>query len=366
MQIADSNAAFTSGECRKAWLSGGSAVFLLLFLVLSPLAHAQSIPEDLRSILVDTFHFKKEELSKMQQGQPVTKIIHSDDPEDLRLMGVVLIEADQQKFIEAYKDIVHFETGKEVIRTGKFSDPPVEADLAEFHAPDLNKKDIMACRPGKCVYKLPLYAIEDLQKRVDWSAADAKQQADAIVRKLWIDYLVRYRREGNRALATYYDTPVPFSVAGGLEELAASATEAKARVPELFRYLESYPNEKPPGTEEFFYWQEAAFGLKPIVRSSHVVIEKLERPEGSRYLIASQMLFASHYFRAALELKYVCPVQTDSGKRALYFLTYQHSYVDGMTGFSGSILRRVVPGRSQASLAENLRLAKQTVEGKVK
>ncbi len=340
-------------------------VFLLRATIVTvPSARSQALPPDLRAVLVNEFHFKDADISKLQEGQPVARIIHGDAPDDIRLAGAVLIDVDSEKFIQAYKDIAHFEIGKEVIRTGTFSDPPVEADLKDFHAPDLNRKDVMACRPGKCVYKLPLYAIQDLQTKVDWSAPDARQQADAIIRTLWIGFLTRYRHEGNRALSTYYDSPEPFSVAQGLKDLTESFTVVKAKAPEMVRYLDAYPNEKPPDTEEFFYWQEAAFGLKPIVRSSHVVIERISSPEGSHYVIASQMLFASHYFRAAVEFKYVCPVVTASGKPAVYFVTYQHSYVDGMTGLSGSILRRVVPGRSQASLIENLRLAKQTVETK--
>ena len=320
------------------------------------------MPDDLRMVLVNEFHFKDTDLSKLQEGEPIARIIHGDASDDIRLAGAVLIDTDSDTFIRSFKDVVHFETSKEVIRTGKFSDPPVEEDLRDFHAPDLNKKDVMACRPGKCVYKLPLYAIQDLQKKVDWSADDAPGQADAIVRRLWIDYLGRYQRDGNAALATYYDTPTPFSVAQGLKELEGSFLVPKVTAPEFIQYLEAYPKDKPANTEDFFYWQEAAFGLKPIVRCSHVVIERLPRAGGIHYLIASQMLFASHYFRAAVEFKYVYPVRTGAGKPAVYFVTYQHSYVDGMTGVSGSILRRVVPGRSQASLVENLRLAKETVE----
>ena len=80
------------------------------------------------------------------------------------------------------------------------------------------------------------------------------------------------------------------------------------------------------------------------------------------YVIGSKMLFASHYFRAALELKGVLPVRLPSGQPAVYFLTYQRSYVDGMTGLSGAILRRVATGRSKASLVEDLQLAKDQLE----
>jgi hypothetical protein len=102
--------------------------------------------------------------------------------------------------------------------------------------------------------------------------------------------------------------------------------------------------------------------LKPVVRASHVIIQKLAQPGGLHYIIASKMLFTTHYFRAAIEFKYLYPVTAPTGQPAFYFVTYQRSFVDGMTGFTGAILRRIVPGRSQAGLIENLQLAKQHLE----
>ena len=328
-------------------------------------AHSQSIPTDLRKVLTGEFVFSENELRKVESGQPVGKLLTSASPDDLRLIGAVLIEVDSPTFIRAYKDIVHFEVGKEVRRAGKFSEPPALADLKDFHWPDLNQKDVLACKPGRCDYKLPASVMQEFKTKLDWSAHDASAQADALIRQIWIDYLNRYRQQGDRALTVYYDTESPFAVADGLKKLIDTFPVAREKLPELVRYLTQYPQAKPAGVEEFFYWQEAAFGLKPVIRTSHVIIQELPREGGSHYAIASKMLFASHYFRAGLEFKYVYPVRTSAGKPAVYFVTYQRSYVDGMTGLTGSVLRKIAPGRSQASLIENLRLAKQGLEGRV-
>jgi hypothetical protein len=76
------------------------------------------------------------------------------------------------------------------------------------------------------------------------------------------------------------------------------------------------------------------------------------------------MLFATHYFRAAIEFNYVYPVKTSTGEPAVYFIAAQRSYVDGMTGAKGAILHKIAQGRSPASLASNLELAKQNLERK--
>jgi hypothetical protein len=59
--------------------------------------------------------------------------------------------------------------------------------------------------------------------------------------------------------------------------------------------LDSDPTTLPNSTD-FLYWQETEFGLKPTIRVSHVVIQ--ERPE--LIVVASKMLYASHYFWTAL------------------------------------------------------------------
>jgi len=131
----------------------------------------------------------------------------------------------------------------------------------------------------------------------------------------------------------------------------------------MARYLESYPKDKPAGIEEFFYWQEADFGLKNVLRTQHVIIQKLPNPGDAHYAIVSKMLFASHYFRAAFEFKYIHPVRTASGQQAIYLMACQRSYVDGMTGFRGSILRKIAESRSPASMADNLVLGRKQLEG---
>jgi len=341
------------------------SVLTLVALLLSTVypSPSQSLPADLRSTLADTFHFTPDQLKRMERGEPVARLLTGDSPDDLQLIGVVLIKQRPEEFIRAYKDIAHFEVARQVRRTGKFSDPPKESDLEGFRVPDLNQKDLLACGPGNCAYKLSASVMEDLKKNVDWSAPDAEERANLRVRKLWIEYLNQYQRRGDRALAVYDDTPRSFPVAAGLKQLIGDATVVEARDPELIRYLQEYPDCRPPNTEDFFYWQEAAFGLKPVVRASHVTIQKLPQPGGAHYLVASKMLFATHYFRAAIEFKYLYPVRTTSGQPAFYFVSYQRSFVDGMTGFTGAILRRIVPGRTQASLIENLQLAKQRLEG---
>lgn len=97
------------------------------------------------------------------------------------------------------------------------------------------------------------------------------------------------------------------------------------------------------------------------MRLQHVMIEKLQLAKSvePHYAVVSKMLFASHFFRAGLEFSYVYPVRTAKGTQAVYFFIAARSYVDGLTGFKGSIVRKIVDARSPGVMVTNLELAKE-------
>jgi hypothetical protein len=279
------------------------------------------------------------------------------------MAGVVLVHVSSDAFIRAFRDIEHFEIGKEVLDTGRFGSPPTPADFEGHRLPVINKAELFACIPGNCAYKMPAQAMEDLRTKIDWTARDANARAEAMIYKLMIARLLDYQRRGDAALAVYDDSAAPYSVADGLHSLIGGEARLWSRFPELLRYAENYPIDKPADTDDFFYWQEAAFGLKQVVRLQHVIVQKIPKvSEAPHFAIISKMLFATHYFRAAIEFSYVYPVKSTAGDPAVYFFAAQRSYADGLTGARGAILRRIAENRSPASLAANLDLARRRLE----
>jgi hypothetical protein len=341
----------------------GSLMTRLLLLWLVPVfCFCQSIPVEVRDVLATEFHFSDDDFAKVESGKPVAHLVSTGRPDDVRMAGIILIKTSSDNFIKAFRDIEHFAISKEVVRTGLVHSPPIASDLAEFRVPDLRKSDVLACRSGHCAYKVPAEAMTSLQTGIDWNAPDAREKADDMIRQRCETYLKEYSAKGDSVLAVYYDTASPYSVAEGLHSLIGAESGIAKAVPDLVRYATQYPAGRPPDTEDFFYWQEAAFGLKHVMRVEQVMLQKLPRPGDPHYAIISKMLFATHYFRAAFEFQYVYPVRTPSGEPAIYLISAQRSYVDGLTGAKGAIIRKVAEGRSPAGLAENLQLAKQKLE----
>jgi hypothetical protein len=70
----------------------------------------------------------------------------------------------------------------------------------------------------------------------------------------------------------------------------------------LAKYLRGYPTvARPRQTSDFFYWSLAEFGLRPVFRINHVVVHATGRTSGPLHVVLVKQLYASHYFRTALE-----------------------------------------------------------------
>jgi hypothetical protein len=74
------------------------------------------------------------------------------------------------------------------------------------------------------------------------------------------------------------------------------------------------------------------------------------------------MLLASHYFRAALELKSLAPDGSSQDGKSSYLICLNRSFVDGLTGFKGGLIRGKVKSRSRDALESYLSSVKQKIE----
>ena len=113
-------------------------------------------------------------------------------------------------------------------------------------------------------------------------------------------------------------------------------------LPELKTYLLEFPKATLPNSDSFLYWQEAKFGLKPTIRINHLTIT--EQP--THVAIVSKMLYASHYFWTALELRVLVPDATRG--EGFWFASVNRSRSDGLSGFVGSLIRARCVERSRA------------------
>ena len=315
-----------------------------------------ALPEPLERYLAAVVWPSQSERAQLMAGAPITKLLESDPSREVAVFGAVWIKASPARYVKAVKDIEKFERGRAFLVTKRISSPPTLEDFAQLTLPDDDVIDLKSCRVGDCKIKLSEQALQKLRAQVDWKSPTAKADVQTAFRRLALEYVNGYREGGNARLAVYRDDARPTFVADEFRFLIERMPALATGLPDFRRYLLEYPAASLPGSTEFLYWQETKFGLKPTIRINHVVIQ--ERLELT--VVASKMLYASHYFWTALEMRVLVPDPTRGP--GFWFVTVNRSRSDGLSGFVGRIVRNRVRSEVQKGMSAALTATKANLE----
>lgn len=245
----------------------------------------------------------------------------------------------------------------------EFSDPPKHSDLQGFTFDSEDIESLKRCKLGDCQIQMPASFIEDVQQSTDWSAQNVAEQINQVLQTTALEGLTAYQREGNRVLGVYHDKQHPVDVSEQFRVMLSYSKVLPKYLPDFYSYLLSYPNGKPrpANVEDRFYWAKVKFGLKPTLRVVHVVTMRGSGTDPAT-VIAEKQLYASHYFQTALDLTFCVPDTSDSQQRGFYLIKAMGSEQAGLTGFKGSIVRKVALDRSTSSLQKSLTVIKNALE----
>jgi hypothetical protein len=221
---------------------------------------------------------------------------------------------------------------------------------------------LKTCKAGNCPVQLPAASIEEIRQSADWSAPDVVKQINQILQKKALGRLSAYQRDGNQALGVYSDKQSPVDIAAQFQNMLSYSRALPEYLPDFCNYLLSYPRGKPANAEDKFYWAKVKFGLKPTLRMVHVVTMHWNAGTGPAYVIAEKQLYASHYFRTALDLTFCISDLSASNRPGFHLIKMLASEQAGLTGFKGSMVRKVALGRSASSLQRSLAAIKAALE----
>lgn len=295
---------------------------------------------------------------RLLAGQPVTKMLEAEPAKEVAVFGAVWIDAPVDQYLAAVKDIERFESGDSFRVTKKISAPPRLEDFNQLVVPADDVADLRACKVSQCELKLAESAIERMRHEIQWTRPDVNEQVNRLARQLSLEYVTSYLKGGNDALAVYRDSDRPTFVAQEFASLIDRLPPFGDVMTQMRRYLLEFPKATLPDSESFVYWQEADFGLKPTIRINHLVMTR--NPNGA--IVASKMLYASHYFWTALELRAL--VHDPQRGAGFWFVTESRSRSDGLSGFVGRLLRGKVRGEAEKGTAAVLKLTKSRMEAK--
>ena len=132
-------------------------------------------------------------------------------------------------------------------------------------------------------------------------------------------------------------------------------------LPELSRYLVDYPEGKPAGAQDFFYWSLAEFGLKPVMRLNHVVIHETGRTQGTLHAMRDQAAVREPLLPHGAGIR-VAVDDSERPGRGFYLITLNIARSDGLTGLFGGVVKSKVTKGSVEGLAHALSATRNMCE----
>jgi hypothetical protein len=334
------------------------AALALLLLSAAPPAPSDSayvFPPKLENYL-SSVRLSPAERKRLTESVPVTKMIPADASKEIAVFGAIWVGAPIARYIEAVNDIEHLESGAGYRVTRRIGARPAIGDFSALRLTDSDLRALRVCRIGACDVKLWQEAIERFQREVNWASPNARTMAEALMQKLAFEYVNGYLAGGNDRLALYRDKSRPRSVAEEFRAMIAGMPELTTFMPDVQRYLLEYPRVTQPESPSFLYWQETEFGVKPTIRISHLTV----REGAEETIVASKMLYASHYFWTGIELRAL--IADPSRGAGFWFVNVSRTRSDGLTGFTGAFVRHRVKSEVQEKTSVGLLLTKQKLE----
>lgn len=302
----------------------------------------------------------KEEVRKIEEGRAVLRVLNMEAKSELAVIGIIRINVPYEYFLQRFRDIATFERGTSMPQTGVFSTPPKLDDLKTLKLDSEDLKEIKGCKEGSCEVKLSADAIQRMQKEGNWSDPKYEEQANQVFRKMILQLVQGYAQLGNKGMAPLQDRKKVTPSAAEFQALLEASSYIKEYVPELHQYLLEYPNAKLPDSEDVLYWSVAEFGFKPTLRVNHLMIYKHKTEQGDVVVIASKQLYATHYFRTALELRFLVPLKNPAD--GFYLIWLNRSRVDGLEGLFGGIKKAFIAKKTVKSLTSYLDNRKHSLE----
>jgi len=338
-------------------------IALLLVLIPGTAAPAFSqVNPELQTYFKDYIGLNEDQIATIRNGQAVAKNLHSRTADEIFVFGAIYINGTPESYLKFSRDFDRLRQLPGYLAIQQFSNPPQLSDLKDFTFDSEDIKELKNCKPGDCKVQMPASSIEELHQSVDLSAPDAEQQVDQLLQKTVLERLIAYQREGNKALGVYNDKKNPTEVPEQFKYMLSYSRALPKYLPDFYNYLLTYPAGRPPNVTDTFYSAKVKFGLKPTLRVVQVLTMQGTKPTEPAYTIVEKQLYSSHYFETALDLTYCVVDTTDPKQPGFYLIMAMGSEQAGLTGFKGSIVRKVAVGRSASSLEKSLTVIKATLE----
>jgi hypothetical protein len=280
------------------------------------------------------------QIANAAAGQPIVKLMPAKSDRDVVVFGVIGVPVSPVDYLKHALDPGRL-IGQSAQRFHIISDPATSADVREVAFDSSEYRDLKDCQKGNCNFKLPASAMKAFAEGVNWSAPDAKAQADARLQAGMLRLIEGYRSRGNDAMLTYDDQGGVRS-GDSFSSLLTQSADLCEYAPALQRYLTTYPSNRPPGVRDILYWSNDRLPhLRPTLTLDHVVVYP---SSPGTTVIARKQVYASHYFDSAVEFLAVASAGAQPGAAPIYLVTLRRFRFDNLPGGVLNVRGRVRDG----------------------
>ena len=116
-----------------------------------------------------------------------------------------------------------------------------------------------------------------------------------------------------------------------------------------------------PNVENTSRWERVDFGLKPTLFIIHALTLRGENPDEAAYVIADEQFYSSPYFETSLDLTFLIRGSDDSKQPGSYLVKTMACEEALLTGFKGSMTRKIAVGLSISNLYKSLAYVKDVL-----
>ncbi len=353
----------TVGNGVRVLMSRGLKAVVLLVLIseIAWVSLSQTNPH-LLTYFKQYIGLSDDQIGAIRDGEAVAKNLQSRTADEIFVFAAVYIKADAENYLKLSRDFDRLRKIPGYLAIGEFSNPPQLSDLKDFTFTSEDIKALKHCKTGDCPIQMPTSSIEELHRSVNFSSPDAEEQVNRLLQETVLARLLAYQRQGNEILGVYNDKRNPTLVPEQFRYMLSYSKALPRYFPDFYNYLLTYPEGKPADVQNTFYWAKVKFGLKPTLRVVHVLTLRRETPAGPIIAVAEKQLYSSHYFGTALDLTFCISDTADPSRPGFYLIMAMGSEQAGLTGFKGSIVRKVAVDRSASSLKNSLMTIENVLE----
>jgi hypothetical protein len=326
-------------------------------------AGAQPSWRTLDEFLTRGIRLSASETAALARGETVARKLSTGDDRDVAVFGAVQIDVPRSFFVERQRDLAQSLRTPTRRQVQLLSNPAVAADLQGLDVTPDDLKELRACRPNDCNFKLPATDMDRLRTTVNWSAPDARSRVAAYARQRMVEYVTDYRKRGNAAMLVYDDRGTTHS-SDALASMLRDSSYVFSAVPSLGRHLIDYPQDTLADATEVMFWSRDELPhLRRVLRITHATIySPPELPQMT--LVAAKQIYADHYFEAGLEVLAAidrAAASAPSAARGITVVSVRRYRFDHLP--SGGLLNirgRVMNGLRDNALADLTRLKRET------